>query len=85
MQRSGYLIEAIIEHRATRRMATARLRRDNQAPMVDLLFAASGIEPEVAAAATSATVLGQTVQVAQIGHLIAPPSIDAETKAISPS
>lgn len=71
MQRSGYLVEAIIEHRATRRMATARLRRDDKAPMVDLLFAASGVEPEVATAASAVTVLGQTVRVAQVGHLIA--------------
>jgi predicted nucleotidyltransferase len=71
MQQSGYLIEAIIEHRPTKRMATARLRRDVTAPMVDLLFAASGIEPEIAAAANAATVLKQTVRVAQVGHLIA--------------
>ena len=71
MQRSGFLVEAIIENRASRRMATARLRQGPKAPMVDLLFAASGIEPEVAASATKEDVLGQLVPVALVGHLIA--------------
>ena len=75
MQRSGYLVEAvteaIIEHRITKRMATARLRRDDAAPAVDLLFAASGIEPEITSAATPMLVLGNMVRVAQVGHLIA--------------
>jgi hypothetical protein len=71
MQRSGFLVEAIIEHRASRRMATARLRQGPQSPMVDLLFAASGIEAEVAACATKEAVLGRPVPVATVGHLIA--------------
>lgn len=71
MQRSGFLVEAIIEHRASRRMATARLRQGPKSPMVDLLFAASGIEPEVTSGATKETVLGQLVPVACVGHLMA--------------
>lgn len=40
--------------------------------IVDLLFASSGIEPEIAAAATELTVApGLTVPVARTGHLIA--------------
>jgi hypothetical protein len=71
MQRSGFLVEAIIEHRTSRRMATVRLRRGPKSPMVDLLFAASGIEPEVTSSATKELVLGQLVPVARVGHLIA--------------
>ena len=71
MQRSGFLVESIIEHRASRRMATARLRKGPLSPMVDLLFAASGIEPEVTSAATKESVLGRLVPVASVGHLIA--------------
>jgi hypothetical protein len=71
MQRGGFLIETLIEHLASKRIATVRLRRNPKSPMVDLLFAASGIEPEVAASATKETLLGQTVPVALVGHLIA--------------
>jgi hypothetical protein len=40
--------------------------------LVDLLFASSGIEPEIVAAAERLEVLpGLTVPVAQVGHLIA--------------
>jgi hypothetical protein len=39
--------------------------------MVDLLFAASGIEQEVTSCATPETVLGHLVPVASVGHLIA--------------
>jgi len=71
MQRSGFLIETIIQQRSSGRLATARLCRSPKDPMVDLLFAASGIEPEVASAATQETVLRQLVPVASVGHLIA--------------
>jgi nucleotidyltransferase AbiEii toxin of type IV toxin-antitoxin system len=71
MQRAGFFVEAIIEHRTSRRMATARLRQGPKSPMVDLLFAASGIEAEVASSATREAVLGQPVPVACVGHLIA--------------
>jgi hypothetical protein len=71
MQRCGFLVEAIIEHRASRRLATVRLRQGPKLPMVDLLFAASGIEPEVTSCATKETVLGRLVPVASVGHLIA--------------
>jgi predicted nucleotidyltransferase component of viral defense system len=83
MQRGGFLVEAVIEHRASRRMATVRLREGPRAPMVDLLFAASGIEPEVTSCATPETVLGQLVPVASVGHLIAMKlvSLDDEHRA----
>jgi hypothetical protein len=49
----GYAVVATAEHRALRRLATARLRAPGGAgaPIVDLLFASSSIEPEVVAAA----------------------------------
>jgi hypothetical protein len=71
MQRSGYLIETIIQQRSSGRLATARLSRGPKEPTVDLLFAASGIEPEVAACATTLQVLKHPVPVATVGHLIA--------------
>ncbi len=69
-QRFGYLVEATLEHRGSGRLATVRLRRDRD-PIVDLLFAACGIEPEIATDATSLLVLAQAVPVATVGHLIA--------------
>lgn len=71
MQRSGYLIETVIQQRNSGRLATARLCRGPKAPIVDLLFAASGIEPEVASSATRLSVLNHAVPVAAVGHLIA--------------
>lgn len=69
-QRFGYLVEATLEHRPSGRLATVRLRRGRD-PIVDLLFAACGIEPEIAADATTLVVLAQAVPVATVGHLIA--------------
>ncbi len=69
-QRAGYVVEATLERLDRGRMATVRLRRRHE-PIVDLLFAACGIEAEIAEAATSLTVLGSRVPVATVGHLIA--------------
>ena len=46
-----YGIEAVIEQEAVGRLATVRLAlsQESRAPVVDLLFASSGIEPEVVA------------------------------------
>lgn len=71
MQRKGFLVESIIQQKQSGRLATARLCRTPKAPIVDLLFAASGIEPEVAASAAPLLVLRQNVPVATVGHLIA--------------
>lgn len=70
----GYRIEAIVEQDAVERLATVRLTNSNeiQGPVIDLLFASSGIEPEVVAAAESIEVLPNlTMGVARTGHLIA--------------
>ncbi len=52
-------------------MSQLRLRRSPRDPLVDLLFASTGIEAEVVAAAEPIAVLGQRVPVARVGHLIA--------------
>jgi hypothetical protein len=70
LARSGFEIVAALENTKHGRLATVRLRR-RSGPLVDLLFASSGIEAEIVGAAESMTVLGQHVRVATIGHLIA--------------
>jgi Nucleotidyl transferase AbiEii toxin, Type IV TA system len=70
----GYQLEALVEQQAVGRLATARLSvsAERQSPVVDLLFASSGIEPELVSDAEWIQVLPQlTMQVARIGHLIA--------------
>jgi predicted nucleotidyltransferase len=70
---TGLRLVSHLDQTATGRLATVRLaiEPDNDA-VIDLLFASSGIEPEVVAAATSVELIpGLTVPVAQIGHLIA--------------
>ncbi len=68
-QQLGYLVETTLEQAGTKQLSTVRLRRGKE-PIVDLLFAASGIEAEIAHAATVLEVLGHPVPVAAIGHLI---------------
>jgi len=69
-----YGIEALVEQEAVGRLATVRLipSREPQAPVVDLLFASSGIEAEVVADAEPIDLLPQLrMGVARTGHLIA--------------
>ena len=70
----GYGIGSLVEQEAVGRLATVRLTRSPapQAPVVDLLFASSGIESEVVAAAEPIEILPRlTIPVATTGHLIA--------------
>jgi hypothetical protein len=70
----GYRIEAVVEQEAVGRLATVRLTRSSEprAPVIDLLFASSGIEPEVVAEAEPIELLlNLTMGVARTGHLIA--------------
>lgn len=62
-----------VEHMATGRLATVRLIVDTpDGPVVDVLFASSGIEAEVVASAEPLEVLDDLrIPVATIGHLIA--------------
>jgi hypothetical protein len=69
-----YGIEAVIEQEAIGRLATVRLTSSPEphAPVVDLLFASSGIEAEVVADAEEIDLLPQLrMGVARTGHLIA--------------
>ena len=68
-----YRIEALVEQEATARLSTVRLEPPTEFSLfVDLLFASSGIEAEIVAAADSLEIIeGLVVRVATIGHLIA--------------
>lgn len=73
---SGWDVVATVEQGAAGRLATVRLRppleRRTHGVVVDLLFASSGIEPEVAGMAESLEILpGLVVPVATLGHLVA--------------
>jgi hypothetical protein len=64
----GYEVVTIIEQTKTKRLATARLRRaEDRSVFIDLLFASSGIERELAAAAVRI----DDVPVGRVGHLLA--------------
>lgn len=74
LRTGGYEVEALVEQEAVSRLATVRLTvgGDATGPVVDLLFASSGIEVEVVAAAEPIQLLpGLTLKVARIEHLIA--------------
>ena len=71
---AGYAIEAAVEQDAVGRLATVRLTRGGplHSPVIDLLFASSGIEGEVVAEAEPLELLPNlTIGVARTGHLIA--------------
>ena len=72
---AGYEVSAVVEQEATGRLATARLRAeagDDAGPVVDLLFASSGVEGEVIAEAQATEVFsGLVVPLPRVGHLLA--------------
>lgn len=71
----SYRVVLCLEHERQARLSTVRLLppgQDEDGIVIDLLFASSGIEPEIAAAATPLEVLpGLHVPVATLGHLLA--------------
>lgn len=70
----GFLIAAVVEQEAVGRLATVRLSLSTEprAPVVDLLFASSGIEAEIVAEAEPLELLPNLrMSVARVGHLIA--------------
>ena len=75
LQSRGYRVLSVMEQEAARRLATVRLAppgETGRGVVVDLLFASSGVEPEVVAAAELLEVLpGLRVPVARLGHLLA--------------
>lgn len=74
LQQRGYRVLAVLEHE-NGRMSTVRLLPpggSEDGVVVDLLFASSGIEPELVAEAEPIEVLpGVVLPVARVGHLIA--------------
>ena len=74
LRASGYEIAALVEQDAVNRLATVRLAvaGDTDGPIIDLLFASSGIEQVVVAEAEPIQLLPDlTVKVARTGHLVA--------------
>jgi predicted nucleotidyltransferase len=75
LQQRGYRVQALVEQEAAGRLATARLvprGGDEAAIVLDILFASSGIEREIADAADVLEILpGLRVPVAGVGHLLA--------------
>jgi predicted nucleotidyltransferase len=70
----NYGVEAGVEQDAVGRLATVRLRPsiESEPPVIDLLFASSGIESEIVTEAESIELLPNlTVNVARTPHLIA--------------
>lgn len=71
----GYRILTVLEETGTARMATVRLLppgSDARGAIVDLLFASSGIEPELVTASTVISVIPDVdLPVATAGHLLA--------------
>jgi hypothetical protein len=72
---AGYSIVMTVEQDQAKRLATVRLLPPGEPPtgvVADLLFASSGIEPELVAAADAMEILpGVVLPVAKVGHLIA--------------
>jgi nucleotidyltransferase AbiEii toxin of type IV toxin-antitoxin system len=72
LRQVGYEIVAALEQTTQHRLSTIRLRRGGRGPLIDLLFAACGIEAEVVQAAEPLEIAaGVITDVAQVGHLIA--------------
>jgi hypothetical protein len=73
LKAQGYTIDSVVEQIRTGRLATARLRhRADPEIFVDLLFASSGVEPEIVAGAEHlAYRRGVRLPVASVGALIA--------------
>ena len=72
---SGYRVVASLEQEAVGRLATVRLQPPSEGPegvVVDMLFASSGVEPEIVRASEVLEALpGLPVPVARAGDLLA--------------
>lgn len=76
----GYEVVATVEQAVAGRLATVRLVGPDQ-DLVDLLFASSGIEAEIADGALQVEVLsGLVLPVAAVGHLIAVKLLAADSR-----
>jgi hypothetical protein len=81
LRQVGYEIVAALQQTKHERLSTVRLRRRGRGPIVDLLFAACGIEEEVVRASEPAEVgAGLVANVATVGHLIAMKLVSRDAK-----
>jgi hypothetical protein len=82
LSRSGYSVETVIEQYAMNRLSTVRLISKGEVVMfIDLLFASSGIEPEVVASAEEVEIFPDvTGLVATVPSLIALKVLSADSK-----
>lgn len=74
LRAAGYFVDSVIEQKATGRLATVRLiaSAGDGLTHVDLLFASSGIEPEIVAASRTESIGDNArIPVARPGHLVA--------------
>ncbi len=74
LQDRGYKILAVLESKVNGHLSTVRFASDDATFMeadVGLIFASSGIEPEIVQQAEITSVLGLDVPVARLGHLLA--------------
>lgn len=72
LRQLGYTMASALEKTSQHRLSTVRMQRRGRGPLVDLLFAAAGIEREVVADAEPIELVADLVaNVAQVGHLIA--------------
>jgi hypothetical protein len=71
LQGRGYAVGALLEQARTGRISTVRLKRDTERSVfIDLLFASSGIEPEIVRDAEDLALLDDVpVRVATRAHL----------------
>jgi hypothetical protein len=77
----GYRVLTVVEHTRADRLSTVRLTAPDSAVLVDLLFASSGIEREIVAAAETLEILpGLHAPVARTGHLIAMKLLAADAR-----
>jgi hypothetical protein len=81
LRQLGYDIVTALEQTAQHRLSTIRLRRGGKGPIVDLLFAACGIEVEIVRDAEPLEIAsGVVTDVAQVGHLIAMKLVSRDPK-----
>lgn len=81
MRQVGYEIVTVLQQSTQHRLSTVRLRQRARGPIVDLLFAACGIETEVVRAAEPIELPGGLVaEVATVGHLIAMKLVSRDAK-----
>jgi hypothetical protein len=81
LRQLGYEIDIALEQTKQQRLSVIRLRHRGRGPLVDLLFATCGIEPEIVQAAEPMEIAaGIIANVAQVGHLLAMKLVSRDDK-----